>query len=592
MRRLNPTRLLHQISFGGCIFPAALLLMLWSLLLLGGCATPKKTTAMPEINLNTHELALEYYVLGNNYYYKGLLEPAFRAYEQALLFEPDKAALRDLIVARALESGRSDLAARVAERVPAQERSAKEWKLLGEAYLRSGRLDDAEAALAKALPLLPEDPAVHYTMGIIYEARKKLPKAIESFRLAGRLSGGSSESEEKSALRYLQIGNADSARTILGRLAGQYPGEPRFLRSLAAVEEAKGNDSGALAAYNRILEKDSTDAAAWSSLGNLHFRLDQWANAQRCYRMIYKGDSADWPIGRALAYTCIQLHQLDSAEQLLKRMLSFRGEEADLHYYLGLVYSDRASSALEKTPADTALADEQYESALIELNKAVALAKDFQEAEVQLGFVNLHKKLPAEAERVFLGVVEKWPKGGRFHLYLALAQRALGRKDKAISSLNQAVKLDPKNSGALFELGSLYEQTGEFEKSEKALEQLLTLEPKHALALNYLGYMRAEKGIKLEESRNMIERALAIEPDNSAFLDSYGWVLFKLGKVQKAEEYLLKALAKLKTPDPVILDHLGDVYRALKEDKKAGTYYEKALALDPKNEAIRKKLGL
>jgi tetratricopeptide (TPR) repeat protein len=49
------------------------------------------------------------------------------------------------------------------------------------------------------------------------------------------------------------------------------------------------------------------------------------------------------------------------------------------------------------------------------------------------------------------------------------------------------------------------------------------------MTLNYLGYMLADKGIKLPEALKLIRKAVELEPMNGAYLDSLGWVYFKLG---------------------------------------------------------------
>jgi len=88
---------------------------------------------------------------------------------------------------------------------------------------------------------------------------------------------------------------------------------------------------------------------------------------------------------------------------------------------------------------------------------------------------------------------------------------------------------------------------------------VLALNASNASALNYLGYMFADRGVKLEEAHTLIHKALELEPQNGAYLDSMGWVYFRMGNLSEAESYLLRALDRV-THDPAIHDHLGDVY--------------------------------
>ena len=75
----------------------------------------------------------------------------------------------------------------------------------------------------------------------------------------------------------------------------------------------------------------------------------------------------------------------------------------------------------------------------------------------------------------------------------------------------------------------------------KVLAAVSPTDPQSAATLNYLGYMNADRGVKLDESLNFIKQALTLEPNNGAYLDSLGWAYFKLGKYDLAEESLTKA---------------------------------------------------
>jgi tetratricopeptide (TPR) repeat protein len=115
------------------------------------------------------------------------------------------------------------------------------------------------------------------------------------------------------------------------------------------------------------------------------------------------------------------------------------------------------------------------------------------------------------------------------------------------------------------------------------------LAPDFAEAMNYLGYMWAEHGEKLDKARELIEKALKAEPKNDAYLDSMAWVLFKQKQPQEALPYALKAAELSEKPDATLHDHIGDIYEALKQPEKAREAWRKSLSLEP-NEEVRKKI--
>jgi len=107
--------------------------------------------------------------------------------------------------------------------------------------------------------------------------------------------------------------------------------------------------------------------------------------------------------------------------------------------------------------------------------------------------------------------------------------------------------------------------------------KVLVGDPQNATALNYLGYMLADRGIKLEEALGLIRKAVDLDPANGAYLDSLGWAYFKLGKYESAEDSLIKAAQRIDT-DPTVQDHLGDLYQKTGRLKLAAAHWERAIS--------------
>ena len=150
---------------------------------------------------------------------------------------------------------------------------------------------------------------------------------------------------------------------------------------------------------------------------------------------------------------------------------------------------------------------------------------------------------------------------------------------------------DPKRADEdlYFQLGAAYERTGDYAQAEQYFEKCLQLAPDAPEALNYLGYMWAEHGIKLEKARELIEKAVKAKPDSAAYLDSLAWVLFKLGQPKAALGHALKAIQLSSEPDATLFDHLGDIYAKLNDLEKAREAWTKSLSLEA-NAEVRKKL--
>ncbi len=162
---------------------------------------------------------------------------------------------------------------------------------------------------------------------------------------------------------------------------------------------------------------------------------------------------------------------------------------------------------------------------------------------------------------------------------LSNAWMELGDRKRATQVLEAASKRAPDDRAVAFSLASMYDRTRQFDRAERGFRAILATDPQHAPTLNYLGYMLADRGQKLDEAVSLIQKALAIDNDNPSYLDSLGWAYYKQDKLEAATSPLERAAAAL--PDSsVIQEHLGDVYLKRKRYIEAAAAFDRALAGD------------
>lgn len=106
--------------------------------------------------------------------------------------------------------------------------------------------------------------------------------------------------------------------------------------------------------------------------------------------------------------------------------------------------------------------------------------------------------------------------------------------------------------------GTVAERQKLFEQAEIEFRKGLQLSPDFAPIENYLGYMLAERGQKLDEAVAMLKKAVAFDPQNPAYLDSLAWAYYKQGQYALAEDLEHKAALRMSN-DPTLLDHLGEI---------------------------------
>ncbi|MCU0858007.1 MAG: tetratricopeptide repeat protein [Pontiellaceae bacterium] len=175
-----------------------------------------------------------------------------------------------------------------------------------------------------------------------------------------------------------------------------------------------------------------------------------------------------------------------------------------------------------------------------------------------------------------------------------------GKKDyaKALEVAREIEALSLKNNSAnllspsfYYQYASLHERTGERDAAEKLFFRVIESgeQPLTSASQNYIAYMWAERGEKLEQALALIRNALAFSPENDAFIDTLGWIYYMQGRYSEALDELKKACA-ISGDDPAILEHLGDTYLKLGQPDAALEQWEKAFKIDPESERLIERL--
>jgi tetratricopeptide (TPR) repeat protein len=128
-------------------------------------------------------------------------------------------------------------------------------------------------------------------------------------------------------------------------------------------------------------------------------------------------------------------------------------------------------------------------------------------------------------------------------------------------------------------------------RASEILEKLIETNPKNPSYYNDLGYIWADKDIRLNEAEKMIRKALELDRDqrkaipelagadrdNGAYLDSLGWVFFRQKRYKEAKEVLLKAVEDKSAQHIEIYDHLCDACFELGDRQGAMDAWRRAL---------------
>ena len=231
------------------------------------------------------------------------------------------------------------------------------------------------------------------------------------------------------------------------------------------------------------------------------------------------------------------------------------------------------------------------------LAKAYSNNASYLETYLQYAFREKEDRVRHEAIDVLEKIGQAQPDQAAVYVYIGLVNSYLKAFKPAIAAFEKAEALagdSPKkdeilNATYYFWYGAACEREGQFQRAERLFTRCIQLDPEYAEAYNYLAYMWAEKGTKLQQALDYVRKALRINPSSGAFIDTLGWIYYMHGQYEEAKTQLGRAV-ELLPDDPTILEHMGDVLLKLGDAEQAIPQWKAAFLLDPANEKLAAKL--
>ena len=495
---------------------------------------------------------------------------------------------------------------------------------------------------AKIAELDPKDVDAWLTLGRLHKIAQNSVDSEKAFSKALEIEPDNEDAMTGLAMVYLDLGDARRASDLLRKVAEKEPnlrtltalaGTYEQMRDYTLASEtlkraltlSPDNDDLKRALAQNLMLADQLDEARkiYEELAAADERdVQSWLRISQIYRQQRNYEKAREAANKAKALDQESLEVLYNEVGLLEA----EGKPAEAIQAMKTVLSGtakRSYSAAEKNNRALLLerlgqlyrSNEQYAEALETFRELGSLDPEFAPRSVPQ-IVETHRqareyaKALEEAEAAY----KKWPtertvilvrsslladmgrvdeavgpvrklldgKSDR-ETYLTLAQlyekgKNFGEMAKAIDAAEKLSIAPDEKEAIYFMRGAMFEKQKKFDAAEAEFRKVLAANPTSASALNYLGYMLADRNVRLSEALDMIKKALENDPDNGAYLDSLGWVYFRLGRLDEAEENLKKAVSRV-GKDPVVFDHLGDVYSKKDNLKEAITWWERSLRM-------------
>jgi len=444
--------------------------------------------------------------------------------------------------------------------------------MLVEAFAGAGRGKEAITWLEERTE---DDPRLLPALADFYERERRWSDAASAYARAVQRAPRNADLKTRYAAALLNAGGHDNVATARDALkevtGGTRSPEARPLYLLSQAQRRLGESADAEASARKVIQLNAK--SPWG-----YYALAEALEGRHAYQTV--------------------------VDEIAPVVAEYRGKPGDGSFdvtvllpHLGFAYQelgqyDKAIATFEEarklSPEDPAVAGYLVEANIA--GKKYAAAVDTAKAALtqnpdDLRLLRLEAQALKHTGKVDQGLSlleEALKKHGDEPLaYISLAQgySDADRHDQAVKVLQEAQTKFPADDQVAFELGAVFDKAKKFADAESTFRSVLARDPENATALNYLGYMLAERGERLDESVGYLKKALELEPDNGSFLDSLGWAYFKSDKLDLAETNLKRAADQLRT-NSVIQDHYGDVLAKLGRYDEAIAAYNRALAGD------------
>ncbi|HEY2471618.1 MAG TPA: tetratricopeptide repeat protein [Terracidiphilus sp.] len=482
-------------------------------------------------------------VLGQLYTVRHQNEKAEEQFKAARDLDPDSEEVVLNLSRLYAENNDVEHAAKIIESVPESERTPKMEFALGAVYDQLKRPKDAIAAYKRAAGMDPED--VH-TMGALAQALLNDNQLDESLKVYRQMADA--DPEDASNLVHIS--------EILRR-------QGKYDEALAQVKKAVKKDPDSLeAGYNEGLLLDVLGRYDESAQVYEHM-VDLTSHANGAYTADEKNNRAIFLERLGSVYH--EENKVDESIAAFQKMIDLGGDNA-LRGYESQVDVYRDAKLFDKA---------------IEISRK-ASQSDPKNRDLKLMLAGELVDRGKEEEGISMAKGMLNNSGEDQKVWIALGQiyTRLHRWKDAEEALSKATPLTTKKEDTVYLLflkGGLDERQKHFEPAEQFFRQALELDPNNAMVMNYLGYMLADKGMRLPEALKLIRKAVELEPMNGAYLDSLGWAYFKLGQYELAEENLRQAVERDQT-DPTVHDHLGDLYEKTGRIRLAAAQWELSIS--------------
>ena len=411
----------------------------------------------------------------------------------------------------------------------------------------------AIALLREVAEEIPGDVDTLYALGDLLVKDEQLEEAIRTYEKIERIQPGDQQVKPRLAKAFLAMDDQPKAIAVLETLARDRKSPVDIHYYLAELYLQAGDSTNAAAHFRIAADASPDDPAPWIKLAALQSEKDEEQAVATLSEALGKMPG-DPKILEVLALVRMQQKRYGEAADILQQAFD-------------------AAAARDPEAVPSPLFFYNYATVCTHLRRTAEAANWLHRAvEQEPSLLELYMQRVLTGTGTFrnhaaavLRALAEIPstESAAIHAHLANLYLAQEKPIRAIREFETAIAIvekEPLQADALsprfyFWYGVALDQAKQTERAVEMFETCLENDPEFADALNYLAYLWAVRGERLDEALRHVQTALGLDPENAAYLDTLGWIYFQQGRYADALQILRQADA-LRPGDPEILGHI------------------------------------
>jgi tetratricopeptide (TPR) repeat protein len=454
---------------------------------------------------------------------------------------------------------------------------------LADILARMNRMADAMDEAQKATRLNPKDPEPHWLLATIFlrsaeagggrqAALDTIKQAVKELEAMKEIAPNDQRALFALGSCYFELGQPEKAIAAYERWQTLMPDSDQGYATIAQYYERQGNHDKAIAYLEKAVESQSASPQSMALLAGFYSKAKREKDAVPLYRRILELTGGTPELKKQLATSLLDTGEFAEASDLLT----------------GLAKSDPQDASVKIMMARAQLGARQFSEAIETLKSMVAADPDNIEALFYLGVAYEQGGQPAEAIKIFGGLVDKSKNGsddlknnlGIFQQNLAASYQDMGEAQRAIAIYEEMVKSDP-SPRTYFQLINAYRIDKQFEKALTLGKQQLDKNPKEGnLALVYARTL-SDAG-KSKDGADILDKLIQTDPTNLDLYINLSQIYVDAKRFTDAEKVMRRAEEQKLDKDRVRFQ-LATVYETQKDFNKAESLFKEILRDNPKD---------